>query len=215
MATDAQIHANRQNARKSTGPRTPHGKANARQNSLKHGLTARQDVITAEDQAQFDQYRDQILDELNPLTRMESMLANRIVGLSWRLKRAVSIQNQAIDAMLKPKHSLLPKIALPGQPQPDPPDPALALGRAAIKDLSNSRVLERLLMYERRTENSLYKTVLELQRLNLIRSFAPTKTLHPLPDPGNLKTRNPKSQITNLSPAQARDHKSRSCPKLP
>ena len=46
MATDAQSHANRQNARKSTGPSTPHGKANIAQNALKHGLTARQDVIT-------------------------------------------------------------------------------------------------------------------------------------------------------------------------
>jgi hypothetical protein len=41
----------------------------------------------------------------------------------------------------------------------------------AIKDFSNSRVLERLLMYERRIEHSLYKTMLELQRLQLLRKL--------------------------------------------
>jgi len=58
-------------------------------------------------------------------------------------------------------------------PQADPSQsaPHLALGRLAIKDFSNARVLERLLMYERRIENSLYKTLLELQRLNLIKDL--------------------------------------------
>ena len=47
----------------------------------------------------------------------------------------------------------------------------LALGRMAIKDFANARVLERLLMYERRIEHSLYKTILEFQRLHLIRKL--------------------------------------------
>jgi hypothetical protein len=45
----------------------------------------------------------------------------------------------------------------------------LALGRLAVKDFGDARVLERLLMYERRLESSLYKTLLELQRLNIAR----------------------------------------------
>jgi len=47
----------------------------------------------------------------------------------------------------------------------------LALGRLAIRDFSNARVLDRLLMYERRLENSLYKTLLEFQRLNIVRKL--------------------------------------------
>ena len=49
--------------------------------------------------------------------------------------------------------------------------PDLVLGRAAINDLSNSRVLERLLMYERRIENSLYKTLDELHKRKLVRQL--------------------------------------------
>lgn len=57
MATEAQILANRRNAQKSTGPRTPQGKAAVSQNAVKHGLLARQDVINLESQADFELYR--------------------------------------------------------------------------------------------------------------------------------------------------------------
>ena len=47
----------------------------------------------------------------------------------------------------------------------------LALGRLAVKDFANARVLDRLLMYERRIENSLYKTLLEFQRLGIAKKL--------------------------------------------
>jgi hypothetical protein len=185
MATEAQILANRCNAQKSTGPRTAEGKAIVSQNAFKHGLTADHDVIFTESQADFELYRDQMLDELDPVGTMESMLAERIVSLSWRLKRANCIQNQAIDAMnADNKTNPLTKLAqsmffrCSGQSQEGAStlDSALALGRLAIKDFSNARVLERLLMYERRMEHSLYKTLLELQRLHLMRKLDPLRT---------------------------------------
>jgi len=180
MATEAQITANRCNAKKSTGPRTPEAKAVISQNAVKHGLTAHQDVINSECQAEFDLYKGRILAELTPVGPMESMLAERIVSLSWRLKRAERIQNQAVDSMIagdtnsplaRLTQSLLPKgiyrSAVPSNNSQSP----LTLGQMAVKDLSNARVLERLLMYERRIENSLYKTTLALQRLQIIKKL--------------------------------------------
>jgi len=180
MSTEAQILANQRNAQKSTGPRTTEGKAAVSQNAVKHGLLTRQDVISSECQADFDLYRQQFLAELAPVSPMESMLAERIVSLSWRLKRVCRIQNQTIDALNAPKTSsplakLTKSLLFKGQdrPQEHPSELAshLALGRLAIKDFSNPRVLDRLLMYERRMEHSLYKTLLEFQRLNLIRKL--------------------------------------------
>ena len=180
MSTQAQILANRRNAQKSTGPRTIEGKVVISQNAVKHGLTAGQDVIFSESQADFDLYRDRMLGELSPVSPMESMLAERIVSLSWRLKRAVRIQNQAIDVMnadqtsgslAKLTQSLLFKSCDQSYTGPSDPAPALVLGRLAIKDFSNARVLDRLLMYERRIEHSLYKTILEFQRLRLMRKL--------------------------------------------
>ena len=180
MASEAQILANRRNAQKSTGPRTIEGKAAVSQNAVKHGLLAERDVISSESQADFDQYRDQLLAELDPASPMESMLAERIVGLSWRLKRICSIQNQAVDALNadntpSPLAKLTKSLFFKGQnpPHEDTSESAtaLALGRLAIKDFSNARVLDRLLMYERRIENSLYKTLIEFQRLNLVKKL--------------------------------------------
>jgi hypothetical protein len=188
MSTEAQKLANRRNAQKSTGPRTSQGKAAVSQNAIKHGLTAAHAVIASESQAEFDLYRDQILDELDPLSPMESMLAERIVTLSWRLKRVCRIQNQVIDALNAPKtpsplakltQSLLPKGSQPDPAASPPINPTrfMALGRMAIKDFANARVLDRLLMYERRLEHSLYKTLLEFQRLNLIKKLNPGREM--------------------------------------
>jgi len=184
MATQAKILANRRNAQKSTGPQTPQGKAVVSQNALKHGLSARHDVITSESQADFDLHRDALLAELDPLSPMESILTDRIVSLSWRLKRADLIQNQTIDAMDEknrsdPLANLAKSFGLKGLafPQDKTSDsrPDLTLGRIALKDFSNARVLDRLLMYERRIEHSLYKTTLELQRLRLLRDLEPSE----------------------------------------
>ena len=55
MATDAQIEANRLNATRSSGPRTPEGKVSSRRNSLKLGLTGKGIVLPeAEAQAVAD-----------------------------------------------------------------------------------------------------------------------------------------------------------------
>jgi hypothetical protein len=57
MASDKQMRANRQNARKSTGPKTPEGKAVARLNALKHGLLSQQILLPNEDEASLMQLR--------------------------------------------------------------------------------------------------------------------------------------------------------------
>ena len=182
MSTESQIRANRRNAQKSTGPRSRQGKVAISQNAVKHGLLTRQNVISSESQADFNLYREQMFAELAPASPMESMLAERIVTLSWRLKRAGRIQNQTIDALnadnnssplTKLTQSLFFKNHDQSQDGPAASATHLSLGRLAIKDFANARVLDRLLMYERRIEHSLYKTILEFQRLNLIRKLDP------------------------------------------
>jgi len=217
MSTQAQIIANRRNAQRSTGPLTPRGKALASQNSLKHGLLAHQQVIAGESQADYDLYKDQILAELNPLTPMESMLADRIVSLSWRLKRADLTQNQTIDVLTEkdatnPLAKLAKSFGLKGLalPQPDPADsnPDLVLGRIALKDFSNERVLDRLLMYERRIEHSLFKTMLELQRLHVIRNLeSPHSQQNLAPGfTGGSSQESPKNQPPTTPPFSPRDY---------
>jgi len=163
MTTEAQITANRTNAEKSTGPRTPEGKAKVAQNAVQHGLLAREAVVTGEDMDQFDLFREQLRADLAPVGMVESLLAERIVGLSWRLQRAERFHTEAFDtlyAQCAADPQSLRGLLAPG---PDRGDPIF--GTTVVKDFSQTKVLERLLGYERRMEHSLYRSMAELRSL--------------------------------------------------
>ena len=69
----AQLEANRRNALRSTGPRTPEGKEAARGNALKHGMTGGGVVIPGEDQAEVaarvEAFQDQLAPDGAPVAR--------------------------------------------------------------------------------------------------------------------------------------------------
>jgi hypothetical protein len=71
----------------------------AAQNAVRHGLWAKEFVVKGEDPGEFEFYRDQMLAELAPAGLLEEMLAQRIVGLSWRLRRAERLQAAAFDTI--------------------------------------------------------------------------------------------------------------------
>ena len=181
MATEAQVSANRSNAAKSTGPRTTQGKAIVAQNAIKHGLLARQNVIMGEDQQEFDLHRGQFLDELEPAGTMETFLAERIVSLTWRLRRAERLQNEVFDSLLAQElkesmRAFLDELSPKDEERlrRDPgTDPSFAVGRMVAKDFFHERVLDRLLMHERRIEGSLHRTMANLEHLRLKRKLEP------------------------------------------
>lgn len=173
MASEAQILANRRNAERSTGPRTEEGKAVVSQNAVKHGLSARLDVISSEDHDEFDRHREEMLRRSAPIGPIETMLAERIVSLSWRLKRVERMQNEALDCLLAEGAAELGSFVQTDDPGAG--DPGLSLGRAIVKDFAGDRTLERLMIYERRIENSLYRTMSELLKQKLWRDDDPLK----------------------------------------
>ena len=92
MASPAQLAANRLNAKKSTGPRTPKGKAIASQNATRHGLTA-QDVVLQDEEAElFDEHRAALWAALDPVGELEEVLVERVVVSAWRLRRVARIE---------------------------------------------------------------------------------------------------------------------------
>jgi hypothetical protein len=80
--------------------------------------------------------------------------------------------DQTENPLAKLTQSMLPKHLARPQVTEDGRD--LTLGRVVVKDFANSRVLDRLLMYERRIEHSLFRTMRELQQLRLLRELEPT-----------------------------------------
>ncbi len=203
MATEAQVRANRLNAQKSTGPRTEAGKAVVSQNAVTHGLLARKTVITGEDPGQFETYRAQLLAELHPAGVLEAVLAERIVGLAWRLRRADCLQAEVFDTLLARENTPYAKRCLAhlyfgSENGPDPRDSAL--GRIVISDFRCAKVLERLGLYERRIEQGLYRTLDELEKVRQLRSAEPPAELPPEPEP-EVPAEEPSCETKPICPA--------------
>ena len=100
MATAAQITANQINANKSTGPKTPEGKAAAARNSTKHGLSGAFIVLPHEDQDKFDTLVACLRDEFRPANEHQSFLVEQMAQARWRLARARRLENAMFEQML-------------------------------------------------------------------------------------------------------------------
>jgi len=87
MSTTRQIEANRRNARLSTGPRTPQGKAAVSLNSLRHGLRARRVVLPGEKQEDFQRLCDDLEAEWQPQSRTEQFYLEQMAASWWKLAR--------------------------------------------------------------------------------------------------------------------------------
>ena len=126
MASERQILANRGNAKKSTGPRTNGGKALARMNALKHGLTAQKLMMSGESVEAFEALRDGLYDEHDPQTTTEYELVELIASLFWRLRRIPEFEAGLLnertysDQVPQTKGVLIyPSVYVPGGPDPD------------------------------------------------------------------------------------------------
>lgn len=90
--TRAFIAANRDNSRKSTGPRTELGKIHSRGNAAKHLIYARVFAPSmkelGEDPAEFDKLHEQLRQAFKPQDGFEEMLVEDMIVTRWRLGRA-------------------------------------------------------------------------------------------------------------------------------
>jgi len=90
------LQANRENAKKSTGPKTPRGKAYSRRNALKHGLFVRHITdfeALHEDPWEFQALINGLWDQYQPIGKAEEIEVERIALCCWRLKRSWRYEN--------------------------------------------------------------------------------------------------------------------------
>jgi hypothetical protein len=86
MATTAQTNANRENAKKSTGPRTPQGKTISSRNSLVHGMTSGKFLPPDADPQEFFQLLDQFRARFQPFDEVEDALVERLVAAEFKMR---------------------------------------------------------------------------------------------------------------------------------
>jgi hypothetical protein len=113
MATEAQIAANRRNAQKSTGPRTPEGKARSSRNALRHGLASisPHSFLTVEDKSAFERMLHGYILTYEPNHADEVDLVTDAVFCKWRQQRLWSTEAQLVEMTIaEQQHDLQRKL---------------------------------------------------------------------------------------------------------
>jgi len=124
---------NRRNARKSTGPKTPEGKARSRFNAVKHGMTAKTPVLPGEDAEALQARLDAWTADLAPGNEVEQYLVGRAVRASWQLDRADRVDVARLTGIIES-----------------------ATDQEALRQAEEAEVLGRRLFWDRRGPIALY-----------------------------------------------------------
>jgi hypothetical protein len=149
MTPTSRAGINRANAQKSTGPRTESGKQRASQNSLSHGLTARNPLLPSEDRDEYLAFTLQFFDALSPQGPVETQLCQTLADCSWKSNRGMSCEQHLLACAV----------------------PAAAAESSAALDAS-VRTLANIGLYQSRTFRTFEKSMNELHQIQAERRLA-------------------------------------------
>ena len=93
MPSQKQIEANRRNALKSTGPRTPKGKSICATNASRYRSLAETVLLAGEERAHFIRFGRQFHSEFLPVGPIETAFVNEMVAAAWRCDRASILES--------------------------------------------------------------------------------------------------------------------------
>ncbi|MHB9022831.1 MAG: hypothetical protein ACYC7E_01465, partial [Armatimonadota bacterium] len=173
MSSKRKHLANRLNAQKSTGPRTPEGKARSSMNARKHGFFAREVLLPQENADEFTDFVREMRQDLKPVGALEEVLASQVVAGAWRMKRLAHIESGVFAEFLSKAEREWARIgtgyqAPNGRALPDVPE-VVPWGRAFTYFNDSSDILERLTRYQNLVTREFYRPLRELQRLQTAR----------------------------------------------
>lgn len=125
-----QLTANKQNAKKSTGPKTSEGKQIASRNATKFGLHAKDIIINStylkENRDEYEFLLESLYRDLNPATETEEYLVIRIAQCLWRSRRAYIAETAVINNQINDleEHTGYTRLSRMLEQIPElPPDP--------------------------------------------------------------------------------------------
>lgn len=102
--------ANRENAQKSTGPKTQAGKETSRMNAIKHGILCDELVIRSgegrEELTAFEQLLAGLCEHYEPVGALEDILVQKAAGYLWKERRAQRHEAGAIQRQIEYRRDL-------------------------------------------------------------------------------------------------------------
>ena len=102
MATEAQINANRENAKKSTGPRTPEGKRISSRNATQNGAYATYATLYAlEGKDDLVKLHEIIRQDVRPHGAVQELLVEQLASIHHRIRRLQMSEARILDKHIK------------------------------------------------------------------------------------------------------------------
>jgi hypothetical protein len=213
--TEAQVNANRENAKKSSGPKTDAGKANSSRNATKHGLTGANPLLPGEDPDGLQRLRDDLCNRFRPVGDGEEMLVYRIADAQWRLSRVfhyeAGIYRDNFYAIAKKDefrelryNRQKADAEAAGEPLPTPlapPDPDDLAARAFNMDCAGPNSLVKLSRYETALERSIDRCIKQLQVFQTARNAQKPAEAVPEPAPTPSESTNCKTNPESAAEA--------------
>lgn len=136
------------------GPRTKAGKATSSKNATKHGLTAKTLVLPKYERVEeYEAHRAGIVSALAPTGALEAELVERVVSITWRMRR-VAVAETAAVALTQESASILDRT----------PEESETV-RAAIPSGSFG---DNIVRYEAHLQRQLATTLALLERVRLL-----------------------------------------------
>ncbi len=160
-SSEARIRANRENAKRSTGPKTEEGKAQSRRNALKHGLAGAGVVLPDKDAAEVERRTAVYAGELMPVGEVEMALVRRAALNSVRMERGADQQSAALAEHVRKVEAEF--VAPEGASADEAARLKAEAVRRAMFDPSKEATLAR--KYEAAAERGFYRALKELREL--------------------------------------------------
>jgi hypothetical protein len=91
--SDARLRANRRNAQKSTGPKTPEGKTRSALNATRHGILSQVIHLPEEEMNSYNEFTERYVNSFAPVGAVETELANACADLQFRLHRLAAAEH--------------------------------------------------------------------------------------------------------------------------
>jgi hypothetical protein len=197
MATQEQIDANRRNSQKSTGPKTPEGKARSRRNGLQHGLTAKTCMLEGEDPEDLLDLLAEIREKFDPQDTDEDFLTERMANARFKYYRIMPIEAAIYNLRLAVDKAPEPLMAAQGA--------SCQRAWAYMRDANGGNGLTKLARYETALLREYDRSRLELEKLQKIRAARPAPPspdeLRREPDPPITPVKSPQPAQNNPAPA--------------
>jgi hypothetical protein len=199
MTSTKKIEANRQNALRSTGPRTRDGKLRVAQNAIGHGLLSRETLVPGEDPKALQSLAEAIRTGWQPQGPQEEFQVDLMIRAMWRLERLARVEagifarkyywilaERAVDEARMCKVEAVEAMRENAQRIADPEgyeqamrraqqmtargeEDSPTVGLAFIRGSSGADVFSKLHRYEAGIERSYYRALHELERLQRAR----------------------------------------------